>query len=156
MSLLSNAFGRKLPPNDGGKVSATDNVVMACVAEEKVAEICQASYVENRFPDVPKTVVGWAMQARMDLLKGSPPRVAALTEFVRALRAEAIAANLIPSEDHVPHFDPLDGEVEAGCLFLFEAPGPRAVGSGFVSRDNPDETAKNFFFLNREAGLPDA
>jgi hypothetical protein len=37
---------------------------------------------------------------------------------------------------------------------LLEAPGGRAVGSGFVSRNNPDETAKNFFLLNQEAGLP--
>jgi uracil-DNA glycosylase len=44
--------------------------------------------------------------------------------------------------------------VQAECLFLLEAPGGRAVGSGFVSRNNPDETAKNFFQLNEEAGLP--
>ena len=34
-----------------------------------------------------------------------------------------------------------------------EAPGRRAIESGFVSRDNPDETAKNFFLLNIEAGI---
>jgi uracil-DNA glycosylase len=54
----------------------------------------------------------------------------------------------------VPEFDPLDGGVQAECLFLLEAPGGRAVGSGFVSRNNPDETAKNFFLLNEQAGLP--
>lgn len=36
-------------------------------------------------------------------------------------------------------------------LYLLEAPGPRAIASGFVSRDNPDETAKNFKVLNHEA-----
>jgi uracil-DNA glycosylase len=57
-------------------------------------------------------------------------------------------------KDHrIPHFDPLDGGIEAECLFLLEAPGPKAVDSGFVSRNNPDETAKNFFELNVEAGL---
>lgn len=54
----------------------------------------------------------------------------------------------------MPDFDPLDGGVHAEGLFLLEAPGGRAVGSGFVSRNNPDETAKNFFELNEEAGLP--
>jgi hypothetical protein len=36
----------------------------------------------------------------------------------------------------------------------WEAPGPKAVLSGFVSRNNPDETAKNFFELNAEAKIP--
>jgi len=52
----------------------------------------------------------------------------------------------------VPYFDPADGGVNAGCLFLLEAPGAKAIKSGFVSRNNADETAKNFFLLNREAG----
>jgi len=44
-------------------------------------------------------------------------------------------------------------------LFLFEAPGPKAVdtdshkGSGFISRDNDDQTAENFYYLNKKAGL---
>lgn len=53
----------------------------------------------------------------------------------------------------VPNFDPLDGGAEASVLFLLEAPGPQAVTSGFVSRNNPDLTAKNFFMLNAEAGI---
>lgn len=56
--------------------------------------------------------------------------------------------------DDVPFFDPCDGGIEARALFLLEAPGRRAKGSGFVSRNNPDETAKNTFELQREAGLP--
>ena len=54
----------------------------------------------------------------------------------------------------VPDFDPFDGGVDAECLFLLEAPGSKAVGSGFVSRNNPDETASNFFAANVEARLP--
>jgi uracil-DNA glycosylase len=54
----------------------------------------------------------------------------------------------------VPYFDPADGGEGAECLFVLEAPGARAVQSGFVSRDNPDETAKNFLLLNAEAGIP--
>lgn len=53
----------------------------------------------------------------------------------------------------VPEFDPLDGGVLAEVLFLLEAPGSKAIASGFVSRNNPDETAKNFFLLNQEAGV---
>jgi uracil-DNA glycosylase len=53
----------------------------------------------------------------------------------------------------IPHFDPLDGGINAEILFLLEAPGPKAVASGFISRNNPDETAKNFFLLNVAAGI---
>lgn len=75
------------------------------------------------------------------------PHISPLTRFVEALRREAG-----PSAA-VPYFDPWDGGVEAEVLMLFEAPGPKAVKSGFISRNNPDETAKNFFELSMEAGL---
>ena len=75
------------------------------------------------------------------------PHVAPLNQLVRKIRLEA------GLESEVPYFDPYDGGMEARCLFLLEAPGPRAVASGFVSRNNPDETAKNFLLLNREAAL---
>lgn len=75
------------------------------------------------------------------------PHMRQLVGFIDSLRrrAEQGAA--------VPHFDPWDGGVRAECLFLLEAPGGKAVESGFVSRNNPDETGKNFFELNQEAGL---
>ncbi len=38
-------------------------------------------------------------------------------------------------------------------MFLLEAPGPKARNSGFVSMNNPDETARNFFEVSREAGI---
>jgi len=97
--------------------------------------------------DAPKSLAdGTAVKVRRAAL--TDPHVAPLTAFVTRLRARA------PKADGVPDFDPLDGGVRAECLFLLEAPGRRAMGSGFVSRDNPDETAKNFFQLNQEAGLP--
>lgn len=71
-------------------------------------------------------------------------RMRELTAFVGSVRGET-------GEERVPHFDPLDGGVEAECLFLLEAPGPQAVYSGFVSRNNPDETARNWFELNADA-----
>jgi hypothetical protein len=73
------------------------------------------------------------------------PHVAPLTAFFRQLRS-AMGADYL-----IPHFDPADGGTEASLLYLLEAPGPRAIASGFVSRDNPDETAKNFKLLNQEA-----
>lgn len=73
--------------------------------------------------------------------------IAPLTAFVHALRAR------MGSEYAIPYFDPQDGGIDADCLFLLEAPGAKAVESGFVSRNNPDETARNFLLLNRAAGI---
>ncbi|MBI5331850.1 MAG: uracil-DNA glycosylase [Betaproteobacteria bacterium] len=44
----------------------------------------------------------------------------------------------------VPGFDPKNGNERAKYLFLFEAPGPKAVQSGRVSFENPDPSARNF------------
>jgi len=96
--------------------------------------------------DSPKSLAETSVcEARKAAL--NQPHIAPLAAFVRRLRHAA------GHMEGVPDFDPLDGGVRAECLFLLEAPGGRAVGSGFVSRNNPDETAKNFFLLNEEAGL---
>jgi uracil-DNA glycosylase len=84
------------------------------------------------------------------LLQLGERHIAPLTEFVTQLRAE------IEGVGDVPDFDPWDGGVDAECLFLLEAPGAKAVVSGFISRNNPDQTAKNFPELNQEAGVPRA
>ncbi len=76
------------------------------------------------------------------------PHVARLTAYVVALRNEA------GPDAAIPDFDPWDGGAMAELLYLLEAPGAKAVLSGFISRNNPDETAKNFFELNRAAGIP--
>jgi len=81
------------------------------------------------------------------LLQINDCHIAPLTEFVIGLRAEKGASASIP------YFDPWDGGINAEVLFLLEAPGPKARNSGFVSMNNPDETAKNFFELSREAGI---
>ncbi|MBU1700915.1 MAG: uracil-DNA glycosylase [Candidatus Eisenbacteria bacterium] len=75
------------------------------------------------------------------------PHVRKLNAFVETIRRRERCGK------RVPYFDPADGGVDAECLFLLEAPGPKAVKSGFVSRNNPDETAKNWFLLNAEAGI---
>jgi len=72
------------------------------------------------------------------------PHMNALTEFVSTIRND---------KRNVPNFDPLDGGVHAECLLVLEAPGRQAKSSGFVSRNNPDETARNLFNLAAEASL---
>ena len=78
----------------------------------------------------------------------------ALNEYVAGLRKR-------PGVE-VPDFDPLDGGVDATILFLFEKPGRMTsptgtrtrTGSGFISRDNDDDTAENTFTFMREAEIP--
>ncbi|HWE05335.1 MAG TPA: uracil-DNA glycosylase [Rhizomicrobium sp.] len=95
--------------------------------------------------DVPKCLRDPSQRtARLALLHW--PLMDPLTARVDSTRAEA-------DERDVPYFDPLDGGTVAECLFLLEAPGPQARKSGFVSRNNPDETAKNWFELNVAAGI---
>lgn len=74
--------------------------------------------------------------------------ISPLTDWVEATRSQT-GLGL-----HIPYFDPLDGGAHARVLFLLEAPGPKAVSSGFISRDNPDPTARNFRMLLAEAGIP--
>lgn len=76
------------------------------------------------------------------------PHVASLTAFVKTLCAE------MGSDYQIPYFDPWDGGTAAEVLYLLEAPGAKAVLSGFISRNNPDETAKNFFLFNQKSGIP--
>src|SRR5688572_10257099 len=59
-------------------------------------------------------------------------------------------------EGEVPHFDPLDGGVEARVLFLFEKPGrmtAEGAGSGFISQNNDDLTAEATCHFLRKAGI---
>ncbi len=108
---------------------------------------------KSQFPDKPKSLKDEAVkQERRSLLEQS--HVATLTEFVDEIRDRKLQEHSPDfRKEHIPYFDPLDGGVKSRCLFLFEAPGGRAVKSGFVSRNNPDETAKTFFELNERAGL---
>lgn len=84
-------------------------------------------------------------EARRRML--SQAHIAPLSLFVAEVRRER------GTDYHIPDFDPMDGGTRAECLFLLEAPGPQAIASGFVSRNNPDETAKNFLELNQGVGL---
>ena len=96
--------------------------------------------------DLPKLLANPAARRARESLLGQP-HIAPLTEFVRKLQAEK------GPEAYIPYFDPWDGGVEAEVLFLLEAAGPKTRISGFISRNNPDETAKNFFNLSISAGI---
>ncbi len=76
------------------------------------------------------------------------PHMKPLTDYIVSMRQAR------GREYHIPNFDPCDGGIHARALFLLEAPGPKAVRSGFVSRDNPDPTAKNLWQLMQDAGIP--
>lgn len=75
------------------------------------------------------------------------PHVARLTDVVHRIRRETGFG------DRIPFFDPLDAGTRAECIFILQSPGSKAVASGFVSRDNDDESARHFFELTRDAGL---
>ncbi len=77
------------------------------------------------------------------------PHAAPLAAYVEALRGA--------TAHYVPDIDPLDGGIAARLVFILEKPGPRVVppaGSGFVSRDTDDPTARAIETFMREAGIP--
>jgi hypothetical protein len=75
------------------------------------------------------------------------PHIAPLTAFVRRIRSE------LGVKEGVPWFDPDDAGTQARILLVFEAPGPQAVASSFISVENPDPTARNIHHLRDEAGI---
>ena len=94
-----------------------------------------------------------AIQARTKLLLSSQ-HMAPLVQYAERLGAD--------QDWEVPDFDPVDGGINASILFLAEKPGPmasvdgrgRRAGSGFVSLDNDDPTAKAGFKFMAQAGIP--
>ena len=74
------------------------------------------------------------------------PHMAPLKSFVEQIRMDF--------KRQAPDFDPCDGGINARALFLLEAPGPRALASGFISRNNPDPTARNTLNLFACTRLP--
>jgi len=96
--------------------------------------------------DVPKSLAKTTIRkVRHAMLRES--HISPLTKLAQRIRRKEGLST------EVPHFDPMDGGVRGKVLFVLEAPGARAVSSGFISRNNPDETAKNMFNLLREAGF---
>ncbi len=63
-----------------------------------------------------------------------------------------LRARVAPSV--VPGFDPRDGRAEARVLLLLEKPGPGALASGLVSRDNSSLTSRAIRSFLEAAELP--
>lgn len=74
------------------------------------------------------------------------PHIAPLKRYAENLRKSDLG--------EIPDFDPLDGGINAKALFLMEKPGPKAFVSGFISRDNNDETAAATFDFMLKANIP--
>ena len=74
------------------------------------------------------------------------PHVYPLAKYLAEIKAQH-------PEKELPCFDPCDGGISAKALLLLEAPGPKAVGSTFISRNNPDPTARNLCELLSEAEI---
>lgn len=72
------------------------------------------------------------------------PHVRPLMKLVERMRAQGLS---------VPNLDPSDGGTRARALFLSETSGPRAVGTGYVSQDNPDPSARNKKAALNKAGF---
>lgn len=94
-------------------------------------------------PDMPRALRDIRQLTYRKMLRDSP-HMGPLNDMVAGLRAEGRGA--------VPDFDPMDGGVGARILFLLEKPGPMTdadrpgrAGSGFISRDNDDESAAATF-----------
>ena len=92
-------------------------------------------------------LLGNAAALEQRLSQINEPHIVPVTAFIERLRER------MGPQAAIPFIDPWDGGVEAEVLFLLEAPGPKARNSGFVSMNNPDETAKNFFEICHEAGF---
>ena len=95
-------------------------------------------------PDHPKTLREAPARAHRRTLLAAP-HVAPLVAYGASL-AERLGRA-------VPDVDPLDGGIDARLLILLETPGPKVLGTGFVSRDNPDGTAANMFRFLTQAGI---
>jgi uracil-DNA glycosylase len=100
-------------------------------------------------PDAPYALQHPEEQQRRTALLDAP-HIAPLVAYRREVMQE------VGEQKAMPQFDPCDGGVDARALFLLEAPGPKAVGSTFISRNNPDPTARNMCLLMQQAGIPRA
>lgn len=83
-----------------------------------------------------------AVETRLARL--SEPHVLPLMNLIKKWRSEGLI---------VPNLDPLDGGINARALFLLESPGPKAVSSNFISRNNKDPSARNMKEALEAAGF---
>lgn len=71
--------------------------------------------MSSQYEDKPRSLKCEEVRAEREKLLDEERRVQELTKFVNEMRKE------IGHGENIPYFDPLDGGVEAQCLFLFEA-----------------------------------
>jgi hypothetical protein len=116
------------------------------IPDQLTVEFKEAQKMKSAFEDIPYSLgQTHVRRERQSML--NEPHIEPLTNFVQLRRSE-----LGPGVG-VPYFDPMDGGVEAKVLTVLETPGPKAVGTNFVSQNNPDPTAKNVFQALREEGI---
>lgn len=117
---------------------------MFCADMTTIGTLCHETMTIST--DTPKSLRhAHVREERCQML--SQPLARPLADLVQQFREE------LGEGYAMPDLDPMDGGIGAEILFLLEAPGPKAVQSGFISRNNPDETAANFFRLNVNAGI---
>jgi N-acetylglucosamine-6-phosphate deacetylase len=145
--------GRIVPDADADFVLVDDslNVYATYIAGRC---IYQASPNEFTAPDISGGEnASYSLRSKENvtarLTRLDEPHIKPLSDFVRRLRTSSDVAD----PEGVPWFDPADAGINAQVLLLLEAPGGRAVGSGFVSSNNPDPTARNIWEMREAAGL---
>ena len=79
-------------------------------------------YCDNNIPNQLKQ----EQEVIKRLEKIHEPHILSLTDYVEFLRQ--------CTKLSIPYFDPCDGGVNAEALFLFQAPGPQALKTNFISR----------------------
>ena len=110
--------------------------------------------------DQPRSMRDAGVRERRRVMLGLP-HMSKLTSFAEKLQT-SFAEKLHRPKLEVPYFDPCDGGEKARVLFLLQKPGRMATkagsgkrpGSGFISRDNDDQTAAAIFNLMHQAAIP--
>jgi Uracil DNA glycosylase superfamily len=96
--------------------------------------------------------------ARRHTILRTAPHSVPLADWVDIIAARRAAA---AQPAMMPYIDPLDAGTDARVVLILEAPGPMTnahnakPGSGFISSDNADPTARNLWDARRAAGLID-
>lgn len=110
------------------------------------ADSALCAILENMKPEDEPYSLSSPVERQRRLAMLHQAHIGSLEKYLADIKAEHL-------EKHLPHFDTCDGGVLAKALFLLEAPGPKAVDSAFISRNNPDPTAQNMCRLLREASI---
>lgn len=152
-----------------GELWAEWNAVVARIPDYPDAETTQARSglvrseiaLPTQFSDRPK------MHRETDFLSAKQarlwePHIAPINRFVDEIRAEIeseVAQDRRTSQVYVPYVDPDSGGAAAQVLLVLESPSRKAAlkgdqGSGMLSADNNDETAKNIWEAYRATGMP--